>query len=341
MAEFKVIKAKIDVYPHSNADKLELIKIGNYQVVAEKGLYLPGETVAFAPEKSILPEILAEPFKKYLRGQDKNRVGLIRLRGEISMGVILPLKVIDPDDELPYDVDISEKLGIVKYEPPIPVHLAGDVKPLNTFFYALKHDCEQFGIYADEFKPGETVYVFEKLHGTQCVILKDKDDDFQISSKGLFAKNLGLKPSDSNTYWKACRESFLLDLLVHLYPNIPVQVFGEVIPVQKGFNYKIDSNHPTIKVFRLVIEGVEVAYNDVPEVLKAYWVPLIEQTSFNQNNLLRLGKKLKASKLDPNQIAEGIVVSPEFPRRALDDTPLYLKIISDRYAKVEDEDALA
>jgi hypothetical protein len=33
-------------------------------------------------------------------------VGTIRLRGELSMGVIIPLASVDPDDELPYNEDM-------------------------------------------------------------------------------------------------------------------------------------------------------------------------------------------------------------------------------------------
>jgi RNA ligase (TIGR02306 family) len=146
MAEFRVIKAKVKVFPHPNAEKLELLKIAAFQAVVQKDVYQDGDAVIFAPEKAVLPEAIVEEYRKYLKGSDKNRVGTIRLRGELSMGVIIPLERVDPDDKLPYDEDISEALGIIKYEPPIPQNMRGQVKSIIDFPYLVKHDVEQFRI---------------------------------------------------------------------------------------------------------------------------------------------------------------------------------------------------
>jgi hypothetical protein len=75
---------------------------------------------------------------------------------------------------------------------------------------------------------------------------------------------------------------------------------------------------------------------------------------FDRTTLTDKGKKLKYSCLDNEQIPEGIVISPAVPRHAEEDvgarrprsfivrdgTALYLKIISDRYAKIEDDEAI-
>ncbi|MGL5942287.1 MAG: RNA ligase (ATP) [Waterburya sp.] len=342
MADFKVFKTQAIVFLHPNADKLELVKLGSYQCVAQKGLYRNGDTVVFAPEKSVLPENLAEPFKAYLKGKEKNRVGTVRLRGELSMGVVLPLQQVDPDDQLPLDVDISEKLGIYKYEPPIPQHLAGEVEVLKTLSSKIQHDCEQFGIYADQFVEGEPVYLFEKIHGTQGVFIQHSDGTQQVSSKGLFKRDLCLKESDSNTYWRAAKNSGIFSYLSYIFQEKEVIAFGEVIPVQGEYNYGLDPNKPEILVFRIIVDGKEIPYEELEQLsIKIKWVPLLKRDIFNRDCILKVGKKLQHSVLDENQIAEGIVVSPQYPRRASDGIPLYLKIISDKYAKVEDDEAIS
>lgn len=340
MADFKVFKTQVIVFSHPNADKLELVKLGSYQCVAQKGLYKNGDKVVFAPEKSVLPDSLAEPFKAYLKGKEKNRVGTVRLRGELSMGVVLPLQQVDPNDQLPLDVDISEKLGIYKYEPPIPQHLAGEVEVLKTLFSKTQHDCEQFGIYADQFVEGELVYLFEKIHGTQGVFIQHSDGTYQVSSKGLFKRDLCLKESDSNTYWRAAKNSGIFSYLSDIFPEQEVIAFGEVIPVQSGYNYGLDPNKPEIFVFRIIVNGKEIPYEEKLSN-KIRWVPLLKKDIFDRDRILKVGKKLQHSVLDENQIAEGIVVSPQYPRRASDGIPLYLKIISDKYAKVEDDEAIS
>jgi hypothetical protein len=68
----------------------------------------------------------------------------VRLRGTLSQGLILPLSTIPEtwndgvlcsvDDLYSEGEDVSELLGIIKYEPPIPACLAGEVKGLFPSF---------------------------------------------------------------------------------------------------------------------------------------------------------------------------------------------------------------
>jgi hypothetical protein len=90
MSNWKVSKEKIELFVHPNADSLEIGKVGSYQVVVQKGLYNTGDEVIFAPEKSILTGDIKQEFEKYLSGSDKNRVKAVRLRNEISSGIIIP-----------------------------------------------------------------------------------------------------------------------------------------------------------------------------------------------------------------------------------------------------------
>ncbi|BAZ44770.1 hypothetical protein NIES4102_17870 [Chondrocystis sp. NIES-4102] len=236
----------------------------------------------------------------------------------------------------------SAKLGIYKYEPPVPQHLAGEVEALKTLIVKIQHDCEQFGIYADQFVEDEPVYLFEKIHGTQGVFIQHSDGTQQVSSKGLFKKDLCVKESDHNTYWRAAKNSAIFSVLNDIFPRQEIIAFGEVIPVQSGYNYGLNPSKPEILVFRIIVNGKEIPFEELQKLSnKIKYVPLVKQDLFNGERILKIGKKLKHSILDENQIAEGIVVSPQFPRQASDGTPLYLKVISDKYAKVEDEEAIS
>lgn len=61
--------------------------------------------------------------------------------------------------------DVAEILGIVKWSPPIPVHMAGEV--FNAFGKTLKYDIENFKKYPEVLVKGEEVIMTEKIHG--CV----------------------------------------------------------------------------------------------------------------------------------------------------------------------------
>src|SRR5689334_18187949 len=125
MADWKVSREAIELFPHPDAEKLELGKVGQYQVVVGKGMYKNGDSVIFAPDKSLLPDEIADKddIRKYLSGSNKDRVKAIKLRGELSTGLILPDE--ERFKDIPIGQDISEQLKIRKYEPPIPVQLAG------------------------------------------------------------------------------------------------------------------------------------------------------------------------------------------------------------------------
>lgn len=90
MATWKVAKDKIKIFEHPNAEKLEIGLVGQFQVVVQKGMYQDGDEVIFIPAKSLLPDEVAEPYRAYLVGANKNRVHSTRLRGELSMGVVYP-----------------------------------------------------------------------------------------------------------------------------------------------------------------------------------------------------------------------------------------------------------
>ena len=164
MSNWKVSKEKIEIFPHSNADALMIGKVGSYQVVVQKGLYNDGDIVVFAPEKSILTGEIKSEFEKYLVGPNNDRVKAVRLRGEISSGIIIPNHLLPNLDKFDIGEDVSEFLQITHYEPPVPTQLAGKVKSFDMPHIG-HHDCEHVGVYVNDMIQGERVVVTEKVHG--------------------------------------------------------------------------------------------------------------------------------------------------------------------------------
>ena len=181
MSNFKVSKEKIELFVHPNAEALELGKVGSYQVVVQKGLYATGDEVIFAPEKSVLTGQLKSEYEKYLSGPDKDRVKAVRLRNEISSGIIIPKNLVPNFESYTVGVDVSEDLGITKYEPPIPVQLAGKVKSFDMPHIG-NHDCEHANIYVNDLIPAERVVITEKVHGCcdENTILLTEDGEMTI-----------------------------------------------------------------------------------------------------------------------------------------------------------------
>lgn len=360
MSNFKVSKEKISLFTHPNADKLQLGRVGSYQVVVQKGLYQDGDEVIFAPEKSVLTGQLKTEYEQYLAGPNKDRVKAVRLRDQISSGIIIPPHLVPDFDSILPGEDVSEKLGITKYEPPIPTQLAGKVKSFDMPFVG-SHDCEHANVYVNDLVDGERVVITSKIHGSQVIYAIDLDNKNEIvSSKGLLKKGLIIEESDVNAYWISVRNTKLKDMILKSFNSGVVQVFGEVVPIQNGFTYGFKDPH--ILIFDIRHNGVSIPYDRVDECFKSIWVPVVFDGSLN------LDKKEVVLYSDPDRgihktridyilpkfvqemaetkervsgselhIEEGLVIRPYTDRNASDGTPLRLKIISKFYKESGEE----
>lgn len=171
-----------EVKPIKNADAIEVARVNNWDVVVKKGEYKPGDLCVYCEVDSFLPE---KPEFEFLRKSSYKKMGdvggfrlkTIKMRGQISQGLLLPLSVLN-SDETPYSGvwvegdDVTEMLGIVKYEPPIPAELAGKMKG-NFPSFVVKTDEERIQNMTDEFEQikklqreqGVKFYETEKLDG--------------------------------------------------------------------------------------------------------------------------------------------------------------------------------
>lgn len=241
MSAFAVpIKRIRAIEPHPNADAIEFAVIDGYRSIVKKGEFQSGNLVAYIPEASLLPEWLLRRLNFWdtekncgkLNGKDGNRVKAIRLRGELSQGICYPVIQDSAEtgqlitgsepgcfaDVLEGD-DAASLLGITKYEPPIPMAMAGEVFNAGQHL-TISFDVENWKSYPDVLEDGEEVIFTEKLHGTCTVvaILPYKDahpeafgekKNVLIFSKGLGANGLVFKNNvrnRDNLYVRATRK---------------------------------------------------------------------------------------------------------------------------------------
>lgn len=360
MSTWKVSKEKIELFVHPNADALELGKVGSYQVVVQKGLYESGDEVVFAPEKSVLTGQIKSEFENYLAGSDKDRVKAVRLRGEISSGIIIPKHLVPGFEIFNLGEDISDKLGITKYEPPIPTQLAGKVKSFDMPFIG-NHDCEHANVYVNDLIKGERVVITEKVHGSQFILAHEIETDKTIvSSKGMLKSGLSIEESDDNTYWIATKNDDIVGRITRNFDSGVIQVFGEVIPVQKGYNY--GQTKPTVRIFDVRVNGDSIPYDKVPNEFSEIWVPVIYDGTLNleEKEVLiyedreRGIRKVRIDNILPKDVVnlckgkelvsgnsvhirEGVVIRPYVDRNAKDGTKLRLKVINPAYKETGEE----
>lgn len=243
-----------DIQPIPNADAIELAIIDGWKVVVAKNVgHKIGDFVVYCEIDSFLPikeefEFLRKSSYKKMGEQEGFRLKTIKLRGQTSQGLVLPfMDVIPFPDILDYmevGKDVTELLGIIKYEPPIPAELAGKVKGFFPSFIP-KTDEERIQNLVSEyqefmFQSKHQFYVTEKLDGSSATFYY-KDDEF-----GVCSRNLELLETEGNTFWKVTREMELKEKMKQYGKNIAIQgeLIGEGI---QGNPYKIKGH--TVKFF--------------------------------------------------------------------------------------------
>lgn len=116
-------------------------------------------------------------------------------------------------------VDFAAELGIVKWVPPVPISMSGEVEPASDLLPWI--GVENLKRYPAAFADGEPVAVTEKVHGTACCVTYHAGDDRgQMTSKALGAQRLALVDDPGSLYWRAVRG--------HRLPRVAAESAGEL-----------------------------------------------------------------------------------------------------------------
>ena len=177
------IKKITNIQPIEGADMIELASVGGWNVVVAKNVnHKVGDLVIYCEIDSFLPikeefEFLRKSSYKKMDEQEGFRLKTMKLRGQLSQGLILPISILNPPGTNIYvesfeGLDVTEMLGIVKYEPPIPTQLAGKVVGGFPSFIQ-KTDEERIQNLSNEYehyKTNHKFFVTEKLDGTSMTV---------------------------------------------------------------------------------------------------------------------------------------------------------------------------
>jgi RNA ligase (TIGR02306 family) len=361
MSKFNIpIKRIRAIEPHPNADAIEFAVIDGYRSISRKGQFKPGDLVAYIPEQSLLPTWLLKRLGLWdeakacgrLTGKEGNRVKAIKLRGALSQGLCYEASPLVDESLRELIVtegdEVSALLGITKYEPPIPIEMAGEVFNAgleNT----LSFDVENIKSYPNVILDGEEVVITEKLHGT-CTIVAilprtqanpeafGRDKNILIFSKGIGAKGLALKNNErnmDNLYVRATKDLIAtIDAHQSDLPQ-PIFILGETYgPGVQDLSY---GKSLGFRAFA-VAQGYRGAqrYDDWHLIegqhRRTYGfatVPVLYRGPFSQEVLEQLtnGK----TTLDAAHIREGVIVVPATERIDQSIGRVCLKSVSPEY----------
>lgn len=189
------------VYEHPNADSLEFLEVRNCQVIVPKDKYKEGQKIVFIWPDSILPD---KPWAEFYKAKS-SRVRAIRLRNAWSMGIVEEIEnIIRSEDtyngysdarglyDLPVGTEISEMIGIFKYEPPPPK----DLQAKGGLPFGIPKTDEENHYKFDTLPYGELCTVTRKIDGSSFSSYYHMESD----TFGVMSRSLELKTECLNSF---------------------------------------------------------------------------------------------------------------------------------------------
>lgn len=284
MRKLVTIQKIEDIQPIDGADMIEKIKVLGWWVVAQKSIgYQVGDLVVYHEIDSFLPtgvgayEFLIAKSSRQYNETVGHVLRTISLRGQISQGFCVPFYELfqlvfskddssfkikpkglpnsltikrDSDIDFSYEeligLEVTDLLGVVKYEKPVPASISGEIKG-NFPSWCPKTDEERVQNLVDEvmraYLNNTRFEVTIKLDGTSCSIGKDDVENIVCS------RNWSLKTEqEGNTLVDTAKTIYALDEYVNLpaFTMLQGELMGEGIQSNqekikghKFFIYKI------------------------------------------------------------------------------------------------------
>ena len=272
--------ATIDkIEPIDGADQIKVATIRGWQVVVRVDENLkPGDPVVYFEIDSHLPA--TDQRFRFLTTKscrnDKNdelaattnpdhpifkghRLRTIKLRGQVSQGLALPLASfpelagLGPVGDI-VGTDVTEQLGIRLWDPPLPADLAGVAKGTLPAFVTKTNATRVQNIKLEKIPDRDNWVCSEKLDGTSTTFYHHPDEGF-----GVTGRNYDLVEGDQ-TPWQIARSLLIPQRLASLAPGKIVVAQGELCGPGIQSN-PLKLKEPEWFCFRLTIDGEDVTFH--------------------------------------------------------------------------------
>lgn len=326
------IEEVCEILPIEGADAIECARIQGWYVVVKKGEFSVGDPCVFIEIDTILPPHSAWEFLE----KNNYRVRTIKLRGQLSQGLVLPVSILEqepfdpelkcasfpgnplglPGGSLQMGQDLTRTLGVKSYDKEQVLVLNGGVRvqsgdSAGAFPSWVPKTDEpriqgELGLLQE--LTGEPYTITEKLDGTSATYCLDLEGNFLCCSR-----NMARKDGD-NVYWNMARK-YNIEAFIREHPNTVIQ--GEI--VGPGIqNNPMGLLETDFYVFNWVRSPEE--YN--PFSLEASTltnhgfklVPMCEYGKVFDYTLEKLLERARGTYANGNH-REGIVVRSAYPKR--------------------------
>jgi RNA ligase (TIGR02306 family) len=265
-----------EVKHHPHADRLDIITILGWKVIALRDQFEVGDAAIYFPPDILIYTDMAIDLgvAKYLKhsiypgniAKTQCRVASCRLRGVPSHGF-----VVGPvDHDGAYGEDVSERFGGIKYVPPVRVGAGDAASDMPTF--PKYTDIKNLGNHPDAIPVGTQVRITEKLHGTHCRLglIRDEDGDFEFVAGSMNVR----RKTGQGLYWEHMTEP-IMSLVTELCDEKhDVIVYGEIFgPGIQDLDY--GQAFQAFRVFDISIAGEYLDWRDLTNVCRSFDVQTV------------------------------------------------------------------
>lgn len=341
MRRLATIRTISDIRPIPGADRIEVAQVDGWECVVQKGEFAVGQHIVYIEVDSIVPD---RPEFEFLRDR-KFRVRTIKLRKQVSQGLVLPMSILPPGTYA-LDMDVTEILGIKKYDPQAEqerqllacaddnrVKQHGKLfqfmmrfrwfrkcfgpKPKKKGFPAwiVKTDEERIQnkttMFENEKKNGTRFMVTEKIDGQSATYFLEKIGRKKYEF-GVCSRNIRLGKPDNSSYWSIAAKYDIKSVLMQLigdHDRIVLQ--GEIIGpgIQKN-KYRV--NGYDFYAFNLIFPDHKCDTREIARLLQPFSikaVPVLEEGKVLPETIADLVEYAKGtSTLLAGQKREGVVM---------------------------------
>jgi RNA ligase (TIGR02306 family) len=232
MRKLASIRKISEIRPIEGADAIELAIVDGWQTVVKKNEYRVGDLAVYLEVDSWVPTELA-PFlskgkePRVFNGVKGERLRTVKLRGALSQGLLISRDIALPmTNNFVEGDDVTEILGIQKWERPVPAALVGEMKGSFPSFIP-KTDQERAQNLVAEIvaatEIGMKFEITEKLEGSSMTVYRYQGEF------GVCSRNIDLKRDENNTFWSVALRDELEAHMMSIDPYWDFAIQGELI----------------------------------------------------------------------------------------------------------------
>ncbi|MDR2702670.1 MAG: RNA ligase (ATP) [Spirochaetaceae bacterium] len=307
------------VSPIPDSDFIELAHIMGWQCVVKKGEFKEGDLGVFYEVDSFLPLderyefIRASSYRESAYNGIGFRIRTMRMRGQISQGLFLPLEQFPELAGCAEGGDVTEKLNVKKWYIPETASSGGTI--IGNHPYGIPPSDEiriQSALELLDQLKGKPFYITTKMDGTSGIV-------YYIDGKiGCCSRNKEIKDEETALYWMPVYKHGLKEKLAKLGKNIVLT--GEICgPGIQRNRLRLEDTEWYVFDVKDQDAGLYLSYDDAVALcseLGLQTVPLEERGDTFDYDLAALLEKAKG-KYPSGLDKEGIVVRNTIAPKAI------------------------